>query len=119
MYDDYKDEVEFFLVYIREAHPEDGWQTGVNVRQHIIFKQPTTYVERVAVAETMCAKLDLKMPPLIDQLNDKVNRAYNAGPDRLYLVGIDGRIAYQSDHGPRGFKPAELEKAILKATRPR
>jgi len=116
MYDDYKNDVEFFLVYIREAHPTDGRQSGANLRQKILVKQPTTYVERVAVAKTMCSKLDLKMPPLIDHLDDKVNRAYGAEPDRLYLVGRDGKIAYQGARGPFGFRPAELEQAIKKTT---
>jgi hypothetical protein len=30
----------------------------------------------------------------------------------LYLVGRDGRIAFQGDEGPFGFKPDELERAI-------
>ena len=39
----------------------------------------------------------------------------NAGwPDRLYLVAADGRIAWKGDPGPKGFKPAELEAAIVK-----
>jgi hypothetical protein len=38
--------------------------------------------------------------------------AYNALPDRLYLIGKDGRIAFKGGHGPLGFKPAELEAAI-------
>ena len=104
MYENYKDDVEFFLVYIREAHPTDDRRHRAK-GQSIQLKQPTTYGERVAVAKTMCRKLDLKMPPLVDRLNDKVNRAYNAEPDRLYLVGVDGRVAYQSAPGPRGFKP--------------
>jgi len=117
MYEDYKDEVEFFLVYIREAHPTDGRQSRANERQNILVKQPTTFVERVAVAKTMCRKLDLKMPPLIDNLDDKINRAYSAEPDRLYLVGVDGKIAYKGARGPSGFNPAELEQAIDRATR--
>jgi hypothetical protein len=116
MYEDYKDQVEFFLVYIREAHPTDGWQSRANELQNILVKQPTKYVERVAVATEMCTKLDLKMPPLIDNLDDKVNKAYSAEPDRLYLVGIDGKIAFKGARGPRGFKPAELEQAIIEAT---
>ena len=120
MYDDHNDQVEFFLVYIREAHPSDGWQSrtseGLNERQDIFVKQPTKYVERVAVAKEMCTQLKLKMPPLIDRLDDKVNKAYNAEPDRLYLVGIDGKIIYQGARGPRGFDPAELERAILETT---
>ena len=33
-------------------------------------------------------------------------------PDRLYLVGKDGKITYAGGRGPRGFKPDELEDAI-------
>ena len=54
------------------------------------------------------------MPALVDGMDNKVNRAYAAGPDRLYLVGRDGEIAYQSGRGPWGFKPDELEAAIKK-----
>ena len=47
-------------------------------------------------------------------MDNKVNRAYAAAPDRLYLVARDGTIAYRGGPGPFGFKPAELEAAIRK-----
>ena len=40
----------------------------------------------------------------------EVNAAYAGWPDRMYVVGTDGRIAYQGGPGPRGFLPAEVEK---------
>jgi hypothetical protein len=49
----------------------------------------------------------------LDRLDDQVNRDYAAWPDRLYLVGRDGRIVYAGGRGPRGFQPDELEQAIL------
>ncbi|MCH8913658.1 MAG: hypothetical protein IIA33_08845 [Planctomycetes bacterium] len=33
-------------------------------------------------------------------------------PDRLYLIGVDGTIAYKSGQGPMGFRPEELDAAI-------
>ena len=45
-------------------------------------------------------------------MDDKVNQAYAAAPDRLYLVGKDGNVAYRSGPGPFGFKPDELDAAI-------
>lgn len=60
----------------------------------------------------MCHALEINLPTLIDGLDDAVGRAYAAWPDRLYLIGKDGRIAYKSDPGPRGFKPEELAEAI-------
>lgn len=112
MYKTYQEDVEFYLVYIREAHPVDGWQVRTNVREGIEFKQPTNKEERKGVAKTMCTKLELSMPTLIDGLDDAVGKAYSGWPDRLYLVGKDGKIAYKGGPGPRGFQPAELEAAI-------
>jgi len=66
------------------------------------------------VAATMCSKLDLSIPTLIDGLDNKVGNAYSGWPDRLYLVGRDGKIAYRGGPGPGGFRPAEIETAIKK-----
>lgn len=107
-------DVEFFLVYIREAHPSDGRQSRGNARSGIDVKQPTTFKERLAVATQMCTKLEISIPTLIDNLDDKVNRDYAAWPDRFYLVGADGKIAFKGGRGPFGFKPAELSDAIEK-----
>ncbi len=52
------------------------------------------------------------MPVLVDNMDDLVSEAYDAWPDRLYLVGKDGRIAYHGGRGPFGFDPDELEEAI-------
>ena len=58
-------------------------------------------------------KLELEeLPALVDDVDDAVNSAYSAWPDRLYLVDVDGRIAYQGGRGPFGFAPDELEVAI-------
>ena len=37
---------------------------------------------------------------------------YYALPDRLYLIGRDGHVAYRGGPGPFGFVAAELEHAI-------
>lgn len=102
------------MVYICEAHPTNGRQTKANERDGILFKQPTTLEERTEVADKMCEVLDLKLPAVIDGLDDAVNNAYSAWPDRLYLVGRDGTIAYKGGPGPSGFKPEELKTAIEK-----
>jgi len=91
-----------------------------NTQEGIKVTQPKTFEERAAVATQMCGKLNLKIPTLIDNLDNKVNYDYGGWPDRLYLVGRDGKIAYQGGLGPRGFLPDELETAIKKelAARP-
>ena len=52
------------------------------------------------------------MPVLIDGIDNAVASAYGGWPDRLYLIGRDGRIAFQGGEGPFGFKPPELDAAI-------
>ena len=115
MYERYGKDVEFLVVYIREAHPTDGWQVGQNEREEILFAQPKSFKDRKQVAQQMCTKLELSIPTVIDKLDDKVNQNYAAAPDRLYLVGRDGKIAFKGKKGPFGFRPKELEAAIQSA----
>ena len=114
MYKTYGKDVEFFIVYIREAHPTDGWQVGKNERDKILIKQPTTLEGRGEVCSLMADKLGLEIPAIVDTLDDVANKAYSGWPDRLYLVGKDGKIAYKGGRGPWGFKPDELQIAIKK-----
>lgn len=39
-----------------------------------------------------------------------MNAAYAGWPDRMAVVGVDGKIAYYGGKGPGGFKPQEVEK---------
>ena len=102
----------FLAVYIKEAHPEDGWVLDANREDDIAVVDPTTADERAGVARTCAARLRLQMPTVIDDVDNAVASAYGGWPDRLYLVDADGRIAYQGGEGPFGFKPEELADAI-------
>ena len=53
------------------------------------------------------------MPLVVDTIDDRVGHAYSAMPDRLYVIDRDGRVAYQGGRGPFGFKPAEMEQALI------
>jgi Iodothyronine deiodinase len=100
------------VVYIREAHPEEGWILPENRRSGIAIHEPTTDGERLAVARTCATNLEMSMPTVIDGVDNAVADVYGGWPDRLYLVDADGRIAYQGGEGPFGFKPEELEEAL-------
>lgn len=103
------------MVYIREAHPdsilyvarEDG------TRALGVVAQTSTAVERLKNLQQCAALLQLTMPAVIDRDDNAVNRAYAAWPDRLYVVGMDGRIAYMGRPGPAGFKVTELESWLM------
>lgn len=110
----YKGRVDFRVVYVREAHPEDGWQVPANTRNGVVFKEPKTTSEREEVASACAADLKITIPILLDGMDNKVEAAYAGWPDRIYVIGIDGKIAYRGQPGPAGFKPAEAEEALRK-----
>jgi hypothetical protein len=111
----YAGRVAFFVVYIKEAHPEDGWVLASNREHEIVVTDPTTREERFQVAEACAVRLEIRMPVLIDQIDNETARQYGGWPDRLYLIGTDGRVVFQGDEGPSGFEPEELERAIRAA----
>ncbi|WP_261340525.1 deiodinase-like protein [Mariniblastus fucicola] len=103
----YADKVQFFIIYSREAHAADSDRpAGFDV------EQPVSTEERREVALKFLKQMGLEIPALLDDIDDKTSQDYVSLPDRLYLVGKDGNIAYAGDKGPRGFKPDELEEAI-------
>lgn len=83
-----------------------------NVKDGVLFASPQTSGERVETAETCVVKLAIKMPALVDGIDNRVERAYTGWPDRLYVVGTDGRIRYKSAPGPFGFSTADLEQNL-------
>lgn len=106
LYVSYKDKVEFFLVYISEAHPKrlEGDIEG----------QPKNIEQRVILATKCVSELNLSLPVLIDTMDGVAEKAYKGWPDRICVVDIDGKVAYYSERGPAGFKPKDAEAAIKK-----
>jgi hypothetical protein len=84
-----------------------------NDRAGIAVAQPRTAGERTAVAVRCCSALKMTMPLVVDDVDDRVGHAYSGMPDRLYVVGRDGRVVYKSGRGPFGFNPAEMEQALI------
>ena len=104
--------MQFLLVYIREAHALDG-EWPITGKGMPLVEDPATLQEREHVAQQCTAALELDaLPAVVDDVDDSVSIAYMARPDRLYLVGRDGRVSYQSGPGPAGFEPDELDAAI-------
>jgi hypothetical protein len=114
MYRGYRDRVAFLFVYIRESHPTDGWQMPSNEKDGVLFEQPRTIRRRQEAATACCAKLKLSMTCVVDSIDNRVDDAYAAWPERMFVVTADGRIAYAGQLGPWGFKPAEVQEWLRK-----
>lgn len=109
MHEQYGNDVQFYFVYCREAHAIDSdWPNGRST-----VEQPVTTEERREVAKTFLEDMDFTLPSLLDDISDTASNAYVSLPDRLYLIGKDGKVAFAGDKGPFGFKPDLLENAIL------
>ncbi len=122
LYRSYSDSIQFLPIYIREAHPVDGWWMGGGIMGKIMKKyspaaafdvyDPRTIEERRAIASQCETTLQYGIHTYVDKMDDSVSKAYAARPTRLYLVGMDGCIEYAAGPGPYGFKPDELKQAI-------
>jgi type I thyroxine 5'-deiodinase len=116
MYEALGDRAAFHVVYIAEAHAEDGWQTTSNRQEGVVIKQHTTIEERRAAARRCARELALTIPMLIDGMDDAACKAFSAWPERIYIVDRAGRIVYQGGHGPYDFDPdaarASLERML-------
>ena len=102
-------------MYVREAHPIDGWRMSSNERAGVSVAQPTTDEERRDVASKCCASLHMTIPLVVDSVDDRVGHAYSGMPDRLYLIDRQGKVAYKSGRGPFGFRVGEMEQALAMA----
>jgi len=109
----YADRAEFLMVYVREAHPTDGWRMDDNDEVGIALDQPTDYAGRVAVADRCGQALKPSMPVLVDTMTDQVGHLYSGMPSRLYVIDPSGRITYKAGRGPYGLRPGEMEQLLI------
>lgn len=110
--------MQFLVVYIAEAHALDGVSPNTMLNAPLV-EEPISFEERYAIAGTCMVGLSLqRLAAVVDGMDNAVDRNYQAQPNRLYLVGKDGNIAYAGGRGPRGFNPFELEQAIRKELQP-
>lgn len=62
--------------------------------------------------------LSLTAPLLLDGMDNAVDNAYGAWPERLYVIGQGGTVLYQGGKGPYGFDPEELERFLVETLGP-
>ena len=108
----------FLLVYIREAHTGDTWQSTINQRQGIDWQPAKTMAEMQSHASSCVRKLKMSFPAVVDSVDGKVESKYAAWPSRLYVVGRDGRVLYNTRLSELDFHPAQVEAAIRAAILP-
>lgn len=109
MYQTYKDSIDFVTVYIKEAHPTDDW----HMDKIIDYTQPKNLTERKAALQKLYDMYDPKMPIVMDDMTDQLEKAYSSWPERLYVLQ-NGKILWIGGVGPFNYSVPELEKWLKK-----
>ncbi|MGY8640265.1 MAG: deiodinase-like protein [Verrucomicrobiales bacterium] len=100
----YGHDFQFALVYIREAHPSDGFLANTSGRE---FSIPDTksFHQRVGVALKFAFEQKIKFPVLVDSMDDLQAVQWSAWPARLYVINQTGTVVYAGQQGPWFVKP--------------
>ncbi|MDQ6678246.1 MAG: tetratricopeptide repeat protein [Acidobacteriota bacterium] len=112
LYQRYGKRIPFLLVYIREAHAGEGWQSSINRRDGIEVPEAKTAVQKQANADLCLRKLKIFFSAAIDDLTGSAEKAYAAWPSRVFLVNTQGRIAFQTHLDEQEFSAGALERAL-------
>lgn len=107
--------IPFYLVYIREAHSTDKWQSTENEREGISLPPAKTMADREGHAAICTRRLHLDFPALVDGIDGNVEKAYAAWPSHVFVIGIDGRVLYTSGLDRQDFHPKTMEAVLQSA----
>ena len=107
--------IPFYLVYIREAHSTDKWQSTENEREGVSLPPARTMAEKQGHASLCTRRLHLQFPALVDGIDGNVEKAYAAWPSHVFVIGRDGRILYTSGLDLQDFHPKTMETVLQSA----
>eukprot|EP00656_Telonema_subtile_P019718 TRINITY_DN2092_c0_g1_i2.p2 TRINITY_DN2092_c0_g1~~TRINITY_DN2092_c0_g1_i2.p2 ORF type:complete len:142 (-),score=33.52 TRINITY_DN2092_c0_g1_i2:275-700(-) len=111
-------------LYIREAHPSDGWELeentsgavmehGFGTAREISIRQTTSLEERLAVAANFQQSITgaaAEIPLFVDDPSTNLlDIAYEAPPERLVAVDQQDRVSFCSGQGPFQYSLSALE----------
>ncbi len=90
-------DVEFLLVYVREAHP------GSRLGPHTDMENKTALAKKTQAANKETREI------LIDDVAGSMHRAYGAFPNLVYVIDPEGRVVYRLD-----WSSAKMVEAFLR-----
>jgi tetratricopeptide (TPR) repeat protein len=118
LYPEYKNQIPFYLIYIREAHSTNDWASTRNQREGIVLEPAANMGERQDHANMCVRKLHIEFPTLLDSMEGSAEKAYAAWPSKAYVVDKRGKILFSTGLSEQDFHPSELEAALRKAATP-
>jgi len=104
VYEKYKDNpnVAMYVLFIREAHPNQmRWRD---------IDQPTEFEERRKLATATCDEDHMKIPVLIDNMDNAVGIAYGRLPNSALIIDKNGIIVEKQGWAD----PAEIDNVLAR-----
>jgi len=108
---------DFVMVYIEEAHPAErghfrvgGDDGNYDIDTHNCIEDRLNAAE-ILRNEAGNALKNCKI--LIDQMDDRANKAYASLPERLYVVK-NGQVVFQGGLGPFDYRISDVENFLKK-----
>lgn len=97
----FENQIEIAIIYTVEAHPEidispyfGTVNTGQqNYSSNTLFRQPTTYGERLALIDTLNNRYQINVPTFSDGPCQEWHLNYGPAPNNAYLITTAGLVA--------------------------
>lgn len=103
--------IDLLHVYVREAHPKDGWSWGGDAISCSI-RQPRSLEERIQVARRFATDYSLNSATIVvDTLANSLEQLYKGWPERLYVLDR-GKIVFVGKPGPFGYIPEDADRFL-------
>jgi hypothetical protein len=110
------------IVYIAEAHAQDVWPIS-SARyscdgRPVTVLAPSTTAERRQIAADFVRRYRVRLPVLVDGIDDAFERALAPWPLRFYVVDEDtGQLRYIAQPQACSYDLSKLRDWLLLATR--
>ena len=99
----------------RRPTPPTRGRPGATSKDKVLFATPRSFEDRAEVGATCVKDLKIDLPMVVDEIDNRTERAYTAWPDRLYVIDADGPhhlqercpgpSASRSSRWPRRWRP--------------
>jgi hypothetical protein len=83
-----------------------------NRKEDFVFDQPRTLEQKHKLARLLPDRLKYRIPLALDPVDAPAEKAFAAWPERIYVLGVGGRVVYKAEPGPFGFKPEEARQSL-------
>ncbi len=111
----YGSQAPFLLVYIREAHTAETWESGRNARDGVQVQAAANITEKREHASYCLRQLHLAFPAVVDGMDGEVEKLYSAWPSLAVIVGKDGRVIYSTRLTELDYRAENMQSALESA----